>query len=83
MVKQTEAIPVACQGDSRSLSGGNSCFALITPEPGLTTRGMHAGSLEALRVTRPKAVDLERIKAMYEQVETENQHLLAYICGRT
>jgi hypothetical protein len=24
-------------------------------------RGLHAGSLEALRVTRPKAVDLERI----------------------
>ena len=64
VVKQTEAIPVARQGDSRSLGGGNSCIALITPEPGPTTRRMHAGSLEALRVTRPEAVDLERIKAI-------------------
>jgi hypothetical protein len=28
--------------------------------------GMHAGPLEALRVTRPKAVDLERIKDIYQ-----------------
>ena len=37
-------------------------IALITPMSGMTTRRMHAGSLEALRVTRPKAVDLVRIK---------------------
>ena len=63
VVKQTEAIPVARQrrlpiARRRPLLD----HALTRSSPGPILRRMHAGSLEALRVTRPEAVDLERTK---------------------
>jgi hypothetical protein len=39
---------------------------------------MHAGSLEALRVTRPQAVDLELIKKRYTKPASVRFWLLAY-----
>ena len=66
MASRPRPSPSLGRGDSRSLSGGHSCITLIMSSPGRMFRTMQAGSLEALWITRPQAVGLERTTKDWE-----------------
>src|SRR3954452_7546632 len=61
VVKQTKAIPVARRRRVPTTRRRPLLFRYHVQPGGEISQRMHAGSLEALRVTRPEAVGLEPI----------------------